>query len=254
MATVAQGVMPLVRVEGRWFYVSMAVICAVVAFAGFLPTYWLPLVAGMLDVPPVRHLHAALFFAWCLFFVAQTALVAGGRTRRHRQLGRIGAALAAVMVISGVMVAANSLHLGIANGSPEAAKAFLIVPLTTTALFASLVTIAIANVRRPAVHKRLMLVASVAILEAPVARPFMLALAPAAMLGPPPVMVTLLPVLAIDLLIVAGLVYDWRHRGRPHAAYVYGGLATLAVQLLRIPASDTPAWLAIAGWFAAVTG
>lgn len=253
MATVAQGLAPLVRGEGRWFYVSMAGACALVAFGGFMPTYWLPLLAGTLDVPPVRHVHAAIFFAWTLFFVMQTALVAQGHTRLHRRTGRVGAVLATVMVVSGIMVAANSMQLATVAGQGDAARAFLIVPLSGIALFAVLVAIAIANVRQPAIHKRLLLVANVVILDAAVARLFLVALQPAAG-GVPPVAVTLPPALVVDLIIVAALAYDWKSRGRPHPAYLYAGGAALAIQLLRLPLSETPVWLVFAGWFAAVTG
>ena len=254
MSTVVQGVTPLARREGRWFYVTMAGVCALVAFVGFMPTYWLPLAAGTLDVPVVRHVHAAIFFLWSLFLMVQAALVAERRTPLHRKLGRAGAVLAALMVVSGVMVAANSLHLATAAGAGEAAKAFVIVPLTSIVLFAARSGFALANVRRPAVHKRLLLVASIAILEAPAARLFLVAMAPAGAAGPPSVAMLLLPVLAVDLLVVASLLYDWRSRGRPHAAYLVAGAATLTVQLLRIPVSETAAWLAFAGWFGSVTG
>jgi hypothetical protein len=55
-------------------------------------------------------------------------------------------------------------------------------------------------------------------------------------------------------LIVAAIVYDWRTRGRPHPAYWIAGGAWLAIQLLRIPFSKTPAWHAMADWFLAFAG
>ena len=68
------------------------------------------------------------------------------------------------------------------------------------------------------VHKRLMLVNTAGILQAAVGRWFVLFLAPATAPGvavsPPPVFVTVMPGLVVDLLIVAGMIYDWRTRGR----------------------------------------
>jgi hypothetical protein len=254
MSFVAQDrVGPIVRADGRWFHVWMAGICALVAFVGFAPTYWLPLATGSLDVPMVRHVHGAFFFAWTLFFVMQTMLVANGRTAQHRQTGKIGAGLAAAMVLTGFMVAASSLHGGIAAGFEHAAKVFLAVPLTGIVFFGVLVGISIAHVKRPAVHKRLMLVATIAVLEAPVARLFMLATMPADAVGPPPVSVALMPALAVNLLLVAAMIHDWKTRGRTHAAYLWAGAALVAVQLLRMPLSETSVWLAFAGWFASVT-
>lgn len=253
MATVVQGMAPLVRSEGRWFYLAMAGACAFIAFAGFIPTYWAPLLAGTLEVPFVRHVHAAMFFAWTLFFMMQAGLVARGQTRLHRRTGRVGVMLATGMVVSGVMAAAGSLELATAAGHGAAARAFMVVPLSGIAFFAVLVGIAIANVRRPDVHKRLLLVANIVILDAAMARLFLVALQPMGG-GVPPVAVTLPPALAIDLLILAAIAYDWKSRGRPHPAYLYAGFAALAMQVFRLPVSETSVWLAFAHWFAAVMG
>jgi hypothetical protein len=38
----------------------------IVAFCGFLPTYWLKLADGTFSGTPIQHLHGAFFFAWYL--------------------------------------------------------------------------------------------------------------------------------------------------------------------------------------------
>lgn len=242
-----------VRAEGRGFYVGLSSVCALTAFVGFAPTYWLPLVNGTLDVAPIRHVHGAIFFAWTLFLVLQATLVATGNTRRHRATGTLGAALAGAMVVTGILVAIHALHVNAANGAAEAGKAFSVVPLLGITLFAALIVASFANIRRPAVHKRLMIVATAGILQAAVARWFLLFLAPPGATGPPPVAVSLAPGLVVDLIIVAGMLYDWRVRGRPHPAYLAGGAAVLAVQILVIPISGSHAWLAFADWLLRVT-
>jgi hypothetical protein len=40
--------------------------------------------------------------------------------------------------------------------------------------------------------------------------------------GPPPVFVAIPPTIVGFLMIGIAMVYDWRTRGRPHSAYVYG--------------------------------
>src|SRR5690348_1195605 len=63
-------------------------------------------------------------------------------------------------------------------------------------------------------------------------------------LGPPlPVLFALGPGLIAELLIGAGIVYDWRTRGHIHPAYLIGLVVTMAVMLLRAPLGETPAWL-----------
>ena len=234
------------------FYLGMAGACALVAFAGFAPTYWMPMWSGTLRVPHIAHVHALFFFTWTLFLTLQAALVATGRTAKHRELGMFGIALATAMVFSGVLLAIHSLTGGIAHGYGEQARAFSIVPLSGIAFFAVVFAFAVANVKRPAVHKRAILLATISLLQAAIARWFMVLLAPPGAAGPPPVQFTIAPGLVSDLLIVAAVVHDWRTRGRPHPVYVIGGTCLLALQVLRVPACHTAAGLAIADWFAAL--
>ena len=63
-----------------------------------------------------------------------------------------------------------------------------------------------------------------------------------------------MPALVADALIVAGVIYDMRTRGRPHPAYLIGGAIVLAVQVLRVPFSTTPWWFAIADFLARFSG
>jgi hypothetical protein len=59
----------------------------------------------------------------------------------------------------------HSLKEGIADGLAPAARAFTIVPISGIVLFAALFAIAIAKVRNSDVHKRLMLVNTVGLLQ-----------------------------------------------------------------------------------------
>jgi hypothetical protein len=89
-------------------------------------------------------------------------------------------------------------------------------------------------------------------LQAAVGRWFFLFLAPPRPAGrltsPPPVFVSVLPSLLVDLLVVAAMVHDRRTRGRVHPAYWIAGSAVLAVQVLRVPISTTHAWESLAQW------
>ena len=95
----------------RWFYVWMALACVAIAFGGFMPTYWAKLAGGSFRGAPILHIHGTLFFAWTLFFAAQTTLVATGRTPNHRQWGLAGISLATAMGIT-VVLAATQLDQG----------------------------------------------------------------------------------------------------------------------------------------------
>jgi hypothetical protein len=236
-----------VAAPARYFYFHMALACMAVAFLGFAPTYWLPLAEGSFASTPVVHFHGLLFFTWTLYFAFQTWLAASGRTARHRSLGVIGVSLATAMTIFGFLVAVNAMKRSAAIGQTDAGIAFAIVPLSGILFFAVVFALAIANTRRPEIHKRLMLLAGISILDAAVARWFLTFLAPPGPLGPPPVPVTIAPALVAYLLLVVAIVADWRSRGRPHPVYIYGGAALLAVKLLNWPISTTPAWHSLAG-------
>jgi hypothetical protein len=69
-----------VRQSGSYFYVWMAVVCALVAIGGFAPTYWTKIAAGSFHGPTIIHLHGFLLFSWVCFYLLQTTLVATGRS------------------------------------------------------------------------------------------------------------------------------------------------------------------------------
>src|SRR6185369_3902292 len=101
----------------------------------------------------------------------------------------------------------------------DAGVAFAIVPLSGILFFAVVFSLAVANTRRPEMHKRLMLLAGISILDAAVARWFLTFLAPAGAVGPPPIEITIAPALVAYLLLVVAIVHDWRRQGRPHPVY-----------------------------------
>lgn len=252
MTTIAQhGNAAHTRANAPRFYVTMAIVCAMFAFVGFAPTYWAPLAGGRFSAAPVVHLHGMLFFAWTLLFILQTSLAANGHLSRHREFGVLGVSLATAMLFTGTLVAIHRLRTGLAAGEGDVARAFSVVPFTAILLFAVIVTIALLNVRRPQVHKRLMLLATIALLQPAVARWFVWLIPATPGLSPhTAVLRSIVPGAIADLLIVAAVVYDWRTRGRPHPAYLIGGACILAVQLLRVPVGVSPFWLATADWIA----
>jgi hypothetical protein len=232
--------------QSRYFYFYMALACMAVAFTGFAPTYWLPLANRSFSASPVVHFHGLLFFAWSLYFAFQSWLVASGKVAWHRSIGMIGVSLATAMTIFGFLVAVNVMKRSAAAGLTNEGIEFAIVPLSGILFFAVVVALAIAAIRRPETHKRLMLLAGISVLDAAVARWFLTFLAPPGPVGPPPVPVTIAPAIVAYLLLVVAMVFDWRARGRLHPVYIYGGIALIAVKLLNWPISVTPFW----HWFA----
>lgn len=227
----------------RVFYSGMAIAMALTVFAGFAPSYYLrwladgtaTTVSGR-PLSPLVHLHGAVFTAWVVLFVVQTALVARRRVRLHRRLGIAGAVLAAVMIVVGMTTAIAGARVG--AGPPGVDPlVFLVVPFFDILLFAGFVTAAIVTRRDKEAHKRLMLLAYVCLMAAPVARlPGVLSLGPLGFFG-----------LAL-VFVVLGIAYDLISRRRVHKVYVWGGLLLAAAAPGRLMLSGTEAWRAFAGW------
>ena len=244
MATVSA---PRARTYVGSFYITMAAIFALIAFLGFAPSFWLKLPSGTFTGSPMLYLHGLLFSIWTLFFLSQAVLVANGRLRNHKAWGLAGISLATAMVFVGLAVAVAGLDRRLALGFGDDARAFAVVPVTSALLFGGLVAAAMANWRRPEWHKRLMLVATASLLQPAIARFFFLArgnidAAVRASGPPPPVEFTMMPAAIADLFIVAAILYDWKSRGRPHPAYLWGFAAVLAVHLSRPLVSRTAWW------------
>ena len=230
------------------FFLWVTVLCALIAIGGFMGTYWLQLPARTFRGPALLHIHGALCTAWVLFLISQSTLVTGGRVRSHRDWGLFGIALASVLVVVAVTTAISGMNARLAGGETKGALAFLIVPLSAIGLFAGFTAAAIANVRRPDWHKRLMIVGTLGLLEAAVARVFFLigtgggpGMRPG-ILPSIPVAQTSMAGYLLELVILAGMVRDWRLRGKVHRAWIVGLVVMTAVIILRVPFSATPAW------------
>ena len=230
-------VVPSSRRLERVFFTSMAAAMAITVFAGFARTYYLKPLFGTPQLTPLLHLHGIVFTSWILLFITQTTLVAGNRTRVHRRLGIVGAVIATLMVIIGTGTAIYRAASGPTQLTGPDPLVFLVVPLGDMLLFSTLVVAGFYFRRRPDVHKRMMLFATVAILPAAVARlPGVVQYGPLAFFG------------LADLFIVACLAYDLVVRRRVHRATVLGGLLIIVSQPLRLMIGGTGAWLTFATW------
>ena len=197
--------------------------------------------------PPetIFYVHGALFTAWIVSLVAHAWLVGAGRTNVHRRIGLWGAVLVVFMVVVGVLGAliAARRPTGFV-GIPVPGLQFLVVPLTDMLLFASFVGLAIAKRGDPQAHKRWMLLASLNLITAAIARwPGVITI------GAPPLFFGL-----TDLFLVALVIWDRVSRGRVHSATKWGGLLIVVSQPLRLVVSGTAAWLAFARWATGLLG
>ena len=228
------------RPRTRWFYAGMGVVAILVAIIGF---------SGPMpgDVPGPRTfssivlLHGAVFGGWLALFVAQAALVATGRTAVHRRLGLAAAVLAPTMLVVGASTAVAAARRGYPfDGDP---LGMLVHPLGDLVSFAVLVGAGLWQRRRPDVHKRLLLLGTVAVLmNAPLTH--LHARLPAPLNANP--LFFLLPMV---LLLSASAVYDRVTRGRVHPVSLWGAVVLFAwanARELLIRPSEV--WRQFAAW------
>lgn len=219
------------------FFSAMVLAMLTTVFVGFAHTYYL---AGIFRAPLpslIIHVHGAAFSSWILLLVTQTSLVAAGRTDIHRRLGITGFLLACLMVILGVMAATDSL-VRASGPAGRDVQFFYIVPLTDILIFAVLTFYAFRARRNPQAHKRLLIVATIGLSIAAIARwPFAFVFRNALMAA---------FVSYVFLLVL--VAYDLWSTRKVNRATLWAGGFLIFVQQIRIPIGKTVAWHAFASW------
>lgn len=228
-------------VRDRVFFTTMAAVMLGVIFAGFAPSYYL---RGVLPAPhpyetltPVVLLHGLVFSAWVILFGIQATLVATNRVAVHRRLGTIGMVLIAIMIPLAIITALQGVDRPLSRPPGIPGLTWLAVPLLDVPVFGGLIVAALAFRRTPAIHKRLMLIAMIDLLQPALGRipdPAWLPMA----LSPLQTLVFLAPLFVWDLFTLR----------RIHPATLWGS-AIIAAVMFTVPLIWTsPAWLAFAGW------
>ena len=121
--------------------------------------------------PPIRTLlimHGTAMAAWMLLSLAQPLLIVTNNRRTHMMLGRVGAVIAACIVILGLRLGIESTRVNppdmrLWGLSP---KQFMAVPIISILIFGSFVTAGVLNRRRPEVHRAMMLLSVLAVMPA----------------------------------------------------------------------------------------
>lgn len=160
----------------RWFYSLASLLLLALTLIGFRLFYLEGLAyPGRPLPPPIRTLiivHGCLMTAWMLLAVAQPLLVATKHKRLHMKLGSAGAVLAILIIVSGLYLGIESTRFS----PPDLHRfglnptEFMAVPVLSILAFAVFVLLGVLNRYRPNVHRPMMLLASVAVMGAALAR------------------------------------------------------------------------------------
>lgn len=224
------------RINDRRLYIWAAILFPLIVLAGFARTYYLK---GFFNTPTIPsrlvHLHGLVMTSWVVLFVTQVTLVATKRTRTHQRLGILGAVLAALVFVVGILTGLYAAARGSSPGPP--ALQFLIIPIGDMLVFGVLITLALYFRRQLQTHKRLMLLAAVNLLTPAIARiplAFIVNGGPLAFFG------------LTDLCLLACVAFDTIKHRRLHPVFLWGTLFVILSQPLRLLFAGTDLWLGIA--------
>ncbi len=221
------------------FFSAMAGVILLLVVVGFARTYFLAGVVRAHLPARIIHIHGAAFSAWILLLIAQTSLITARRVDIHRKLGLAGFALASLMIILGFLAATNSLSRNfVPPGAPFDPKTFYAIPLGDMFIFAVLIFFAYRARTNPAAHKRLIILATAAMMDAPTGRP------PFTAITGHPFMDSIF-VWALILLLVG---YDLWSTHKVHRATIWGGAFVVVAGMLRVPIGSTGLWHSFATW------
>lgn len=229
------------RRSDRRLFAVVAILFPIIVLAGFARTFYLKFA---FDSPPVAsllvHLHGLVMTLWVGFFIMQVWLIRSKNARVHMKMGMLGIALAVLVGVVGFFTAVASAKFGSASAPLGILPlAFAVVPLADIVLFAVFFGAAIYYRKRPANHKRLMLLTVLNFLPPAIARipvESLQSFGPLYFFGVP-------TVLAIILLI-----YDtWRNR-KLNVVFLVGAIILIASYPLRLMLSGTDTWIRFATW------
>lgn len=220
---------PRPRLAPRGFFALVQLYMAVVVFAGFAPSFYLR-PERALEMPTVIHIHAGVMTLWILFMAVQGFLPAQGRVDLHRKLGWCGAGLAALVLVTGVMIAVRGVHDGwdpFGLGSPEA---FAAIPFRDLVTFGTFFAVGLlARKRAPEAHKRMMVLATLSVIPAGLAR--LAAFAPEA------------AIVALNHAPIAAMIaWDLFTRRRVLASTALGSAYLVLATPVCLAMATTPAW------------
>jgi len=223
------------RDRGTFFYIGMAWLGVAAVLIGFSTTYFLPVASGVFAGPLVAHVHGLLFFAWVALALIQPWLIRRRRWALHRTLGWAALPLALAMAASGMAMATYVVRRDLTAGMGDAAYSSILGVATTMTILIAFTGIALSLRRRADWHKRMIFLASVAILW-----PAWFRFRHLMPWAPRPDI--LFAILCADAPILIAAVRDRLRFGRIHPAYLVFGTLLVVDHVTEATFYDLPGW------------
>ena len=236
----------------RWIFVFMAAWFIAIVFAGFIPDSLAKIelvrTGQRPPFPPVLHMHAVLMGSFLLLLLAQSWLMATGRSAQHIRLGMLAMVLAPALVIVGFILAPTMYHMlwDGAHAAPPGKREelqgalgvwenILLLQIRVGILFPLFLAIGLkARSGNAGMHKRMMFLATVMALPAGIDRiPWLPGTMPGSPMGPD---------LYTLLAIAPMFLWDVMRNRRVHLAYVAWLAINLPFAIAVHGLWDTPWW------------
>ena len=232
----------LTHPQDRTFFVLNAVVAWVAIVMGFSPGFLSHFSGATPFPPPIVHVHAVVFTGWLALFTAQIWMIRSRRVDIHRRLGLLGALLVPVVVIVGLVTNFVTQRIHLQAGALE--PGFFILAIVDMLRFTCLAGAGLLLRRYSAAHKRLLLLATVCLLDAGYGRWtndwFM------AKLGDNPVGFFGQLFFFVNCTIVIAMLYDLWTRKTVHLAYVAAVPFIVLTQVATSWIAYSEAWSSIA--------
>lgn len=189
---------------------------------------------GEAPTPPlILHVHAAVYVLWLGLVTLQILWVETGNLRRHMQLGWWTVVASVLMVPLGL--AAALVDQVRQASQPDYAPQFLALEFEEMFAFSVFMIAGVVYRKRPAAHKRLMLLSAVAISDAGFARIMKMDV-------PGQFGWWLQFFWGIFLILVAMAAWDLWRRRRIHPAVLFGAAVLWSGEIVATHLNFSPAW------------
>jgi hypothetical protein len=227
------------------FFFTYTVILLVIVFIGFAPSLFLRPAFDTPPIPPYLYLHGLILTAWFLLLIFQAWLIRKNHTALHKRLGYFIAAYGVFVIVGGLLATSNTVARGfggavfldtdMADIDPgmgagisylEFISGVVWANLAAMTTFAVMLSSAIFFRRQSDIHKRLILIATVAIAR----------IARLELLGGEQGL--FLPT-TIFLLLATIIVHDFLTLGKAHRASLAGAGFLIIVFLTSIAIART---------------
>jgi len=223
------------RPSDRSLFLTAAIAFPLVVLLGYFKSYYFS--AFFTDARPVAnalvHAHGLVMSAWVIYFIVQVALIRTKNVKLHMSMGMAGIALAALVVVVGMVTAYDSLLVRRSTPPGLDPHSFFFLPAFDMTLFVVFFAGAVYYRRRPAEHKSLMLLTAINFMPAALSR-----IAPVAPEN------SLLFAFAVPALLAAACFawYTAKHR-KLNKVFAAGTLLVLVTVPVRFVVPDSDLWL-----------